>query len=222
MPHFGKHFFAMRVVSLLAMLSFLFASLLPLTLSADELKAPQQVIQGISDQLQQVMIHDRDRIDNEPGYVFQVADKILLPHVDFSRVSSLVLGKHWRRAKPEQKSAFSAEFKQLLVRTYSTAFREFKTWEIKHIPLRIKEGAKSIAVRTQVLRTEAPPIEVIYRMHNSSGKWKVYDVKIEGISLVTNYRSSFSKEIRRGGMDGLIARIAKLNKQRIQKVAASG
>jgi len=222
MPLFFNKFLPQCLVSRAIALFVLLAGLAPLPLMAEELAEPQQMIQEISDQLQEVLIRERDQIDNEPGYVFEVADKILTPYVDFSRVSSLVLGKYWRRAKPEQKSAFKKQFKQLLVRTYSTAFREFKTWKIKHFPLRMKEGAKSVTVRTQVLRPEALPVEVVYRMHRKGGRWMVYDVKIEGISLVTNYRSSFAKEIRRGGMDGLITRIAQLNKQRIGKTAEAG
>ena len=206
-----------QVTALFTFLLMVSAPVAMASADAESLSEPQQVIQDISDNLQQVLMRDSERVANEPGYIFQVADEILIPRVDFDKVSSLVLGKHWRRASTEQKHAFAEAFQRLLVRTYSTAFREFKTWEIKHLPLRMKEGAKSIAVRTQVLRPEALPVEVLYRMYRKGGNWMVYDVKIEGISLVTNYRSSFSKEIRKGGMDRLIQRITDLNSRRIAK-----
>jgi phospholipid transport system substrate-binding protein len=189
---------------------------------AEELAEPQQVIEGISKQLADVMQNNRDRLLNDPAYVYQLADEVLVPHVDFSRISSLVLGKFWRRADQSQKSAFSEEFKRLLVRTYSTAFKEFKAWEIRYLPLNLEPGAKDIQVRTQVLRSDSQPVDVVYRMHLKNGRWMAYDVKIEGISLITNYRSSFSKEVRRSGMDGLIRRIAELNDSRTKKATGSG
>ncbi|MET0102991.1 MAG: ABC transporter substrate-binding protein [Sedimenticola sp.] len=194
----------------------------PLTAVSDELEPPQQVIQGISDQLYEVLKRDRDRVMNEPGYVNRLANDILIPHVDFTRVSKLVLGKHWRRATPEQQKSFSYQFQRLLVRTYATAFREFDEWEVKHMPIKAKAGAKSLSVRTMVHRPGAQAVEVVYRMRNGDDGWKAYDVKIEGISLVTNYRSSFAKEMRKGGMDRLITRIAELNDSRVKKVASVG
>ena len=190
------------------------AAVVPMTAVSDELTEPQQVIQGISDELYVVLNRDRDRVMNEPGYVYHLANDILVPRVDFSRVSSLVLGKHWRRASTEQKENFSHQFQRLLVRTYATAFREFDDWKIEHLPLRAKEGSKSVAVRTRVHRPGADAVDVVYRMYRSDEGWKAFDVKIEGISLVTNYRSSFAKEMRKGGMDGLIQRIGELNDSR--------
>ncbi|MEW8015427.1 MAG: ABC transporter substrate-binding protein [Candidatus Sedimenticola endophacoides] len=101
------------------------------------------------------------------------------------------------------------------MRTYSTAFREFSDWEVRHLPLQVPEVAENVTVRTQVVFPEAAPVEVLYRMYRQGERWMVYDVKIEGISLVTNYRSSFSMEIRKGGMDRLIQRIGDLNRSRI-------
>jgi phospholipid transport system substrate-binding protein len=104
------------------------------------------------------------------------------------------------------------------VRTYSTAFKEFQGWEISYTPLRMNEGDSDVAVHTLINRTGGPPVAVVYRMHIQDGDWKAYDVKIEGISLVTNYRTSFSKEVRRSGMRGLIERITELNDSRIKRV----
>lgn len=195
---------------------------LPLTATAAELAGPQQVIQRISDQLQQILSDNRGRMQEDPAFVYQLANDVLLPHVDFRRVSSLVLGKYWRRATAEQKQAFSREFQRLLVRTYSTAFKEFQGWEISYAPLRMNDGDSDVAVHTQVKRAGAAPVEVVYRMHNRDGDWKAYDVKIEGISLVTNYRTSFAREVRRRGMQGLIQRITELNDSRVRQVADKG
>lgn len=195
---------------------------LPVTVSAQELAGPQQVIQRISDQLQQILMNNQQQLQDDPAFVYQLANEVLVPHVDFGHVSSLVLGKHWRRATDEQKQAFSQQFQRLLVRTYSTAFKEFQGWEISYTPLRMNEGDRDVAVHTQVKRTGAAPVAVVYRMHIQDGDWKAYDVKIEGISLVTNYRSSFAKEVRRSGMRGLIERITELNDSRVKRVAENG
>lgn len=187
---------------------------LPLSAAAKELAGPQQVIQRISDQLQVILVENRDRLQQDPGYVYRLANEILLPNVDFNRVSSLVLGKHWRQASDEQKTAFSREFRRLLVRTYSTAFKEFNGWDISYSPLRMSDQDQDVTVHTQIKRSGAPPVDVIYRMHLQDGVWKAYDVQIEGISLVTNYRTSFAREVRRSGMRGLIQRITELNDRR--------
>ncbi len=209
----------MRIVSKIAfthLLALLCAlSLLPGMSAAGDAAAPQQVIEKISSQLKETIDRERERLQTDPGFVYQLAEEILLPHVDFARVSGLVLGKYWRRATPRQKRNFSREFKRLLVRTYATAFHEFGDWEIRYLPVRLSKSGKDATVRTQVLRPEAAePVEVIYRMHLKDGQWMAYDVKIEGISLITNYRSTFSKEVRRLGMDGLIKKIASLNDTR--------
>ncbi|MBZ0307957.1 MAG: ABC transporter substrate-binding protein [Anaerolineae bacterium] len=192
---------------------------LPLTVAATELAGPQRVIQRISDQLQQILMNNQERMLEDPAYVYQLANEVLIPHVDFGHVSSLVLGKYWRRATDEQKQAFSLQFQRLLVRTYSTAFKELQGWEISYTPLRMNEGDSDVSVHTQVKRTGAPPVDVVYRMHIQDGDWKAYDVKIEGISLITNYRSSFAREVRRSGMHGLIQRITELNDNRVKQVA---
>ncbi len=192
---------------------------LPLNASADTLAGPQQVIQQISDQLQQILLNNQDRLQEDPAFVYQLANDVLIPHVDFAHVSSLVLGKYWRRATDEQKQAFSEQFQRLLVRTYSTAFKELHGWEISYSPLRMNDGDTDVAVHTLVKRTGAPPVDVVYRMHIQDGDWKAYDVKIEGISLITNYRSTFAKEVRRSGMRGLIERITELNDSRVNRVA---
>lgn len=181
---------------------------------AEPLVGPQQVIQRISNQLQSVLMQNQEQLKSDPSFVYRLANDVLIPHVDFGHVSSLVLGKYWRRATDKQKQQFSYQFQRLLVRTYSTAFREFQGWEISYTPLRMNEGDEDVAVHTQVNRDGAPPVDVVYQMHIKDGSWKAYDVKIEGISLVTNYRSSFTKEVRRSGMLGLIERITELNDRR--------
>ncbi|PLY12975.1 MAG: hypothetical protein C0631_14900 [Sedimenticola sp.] len=184
---------------------------------AGTLSEPQRVIQSLSDQMQQALRDRHSELQREPESIFRLVEQILVPRVDFSRLSNLALGKHWREATDEQRQAFAQAFQSMLVRTYATAFHEFKMWEMRFLPLRSAvEDQQDIEVRTQVVRPGAQPVDVIYRMHNTGLGWMAYDVSIEGISLATNYRSSFSKMIRQHGMDGLIRRISELNQQRLK------
>jgi len=182
--------------------------------SAETLPAPEQAVQDVAESLKALLKENRARIKIDTAYVYQLADEVLAPHIDFHRLSGLALGKHWRRASSDQKKEFMQQFQRLLVRTYSTAFREFGDWSLRFIPRHNTTGTKNIIVRSEITRPGAPPISVNYRMHKKENDWLVYDVIIEGISLVTNYRSTFSKEVRRNGMKGLIKRITKLNNRR--------
>lgn len=182
-------------------------------LADEKLAPPQQVIQQVSDQLREVLANDRDRLKNDPDYVYQLANEILLPHIDFQRTASLVLGKHWLRATKEQQQEFSAQFQKLLVRTYSSAVYQFQDWTIRYLPLRYSKDGQHVEVRTEILQPNTKPVAVDYRLHQQNGHWMAYDVKIEGVSLVTNYRSSFQNHIRRGGIDYLIQQLHELNQR---------
>ncbi|MEN8261743.1 MAG: ABC transporter substrate-binding protein, partial [Pseudomonadota bacterium] len=132
--------------------------------------------------------------------------------VDFNRVSALVLGKNWKKASGDQKARFKKEFKALLIRTYAAAFTEYASWKIRYIPLRMRPDDKKVVVKTEILQPGARPVAVNYRMINKKGDWKVYDIIIEGISLVTNYRTTFKNEVAKSGsLDSVIERLADRN-----------
>lgn len=187
---------------------------LPQPALAQKLTAPQEVIQRVSDRLQTVLKQNKNSIKSNPGRVYGLVDQILSPHINFHRVSYLALGKNWKAASSGQRSRFSAQFKRLLIRTYATAFIEFNDWGIKHVPMSLNGSEKDVTVRTKVSRSGASSVAVEYRMYGGKGGWKIYDVKIDGISLVTNYRNSFNMEIQRGGMEGLIKRLTAMNSTR--------
>lgn len=189
--------------------------------AGEGLSEPQAVIQDISDQLKTILQQDRERLRDDPEYAYRLANKVLAPHIDFGRVSALVLGKHWRQANSAQRAQFAEQFKRLLVRTYTAAFSEFNDWEIQHFPMQGRSDEKVVQVRTKVLRSGAQPVEVLYRMHHDDQGWKVFNVKIEGVSLVTNYRNHFNQEIRRGGMDGLIQTLKNKNEMRVKTAGLS-
>ena len=172
---------------------------------------PQLQIQEASNRLRTVLQQDGELLMQDPGYVYRVADELLLPNIDMERMSSLVLGRHWREASSHQKQAFSAEFTRLLVRSYSAVIQESGKWEVRFPPSRLQPDSKRTVVQSEVIRPGAQPVKIDYYMYLNEDQWLAYDVKIEGISLVTNYRSSFAKVIRQKGIDGLVAALQAKN-----------
>ncbi len=192
--------FIALLLSMLAAPAFAEEGLLP----------PQKVIQQTSDQLQVTLQKPEYKSDFKKAT--DLVDQIIEPHIDFERVSILILGKLWRTATPDQKEKFKKEFRMLLVRTYTTAFTEYADWKIRYLPLDMNPADKKAMVRTEILQSGAQPVGVNYRMIQEGGQWKVYDVLIEGVSLLQNYRSSFTEEVARtGSLDQLITHLAERN-----------
>ena len=150
------------------------------------------------------------KADNE--HLYDLVTKIVLPHFDFRKMSAWVLGKNWRKASDEQKQKFTDQFSRLLVRTYSKALYDNIDQQIDFLPMRGKPGDDDVTVRTEVPQPGGFPIPIDYKMHLKNGEWKVYDVVIDAISLVANYRSSFNQEIKKSGIDSLIASLAERNR----------
>lgn len=203
-------------------LSLLLSLLSAWAVAEEGLLPPQQVIQRTSDQMQVTL--QKPEYKNNFKKATSFVDQILESHVDFERVSILILGKHWKAATPAQKERFKKEFRMLLVRTYTTAFTEYANWQIRYLPLDMAPSDKKALVRTEILQSGAQPVAVNYRMLFESGDWKVYDVLIEGISLLQNYRTSFTEEVSRtGSLDQLIVRLAERNASAMKEpVAGSG
>jgi phospholipid transport system substrate-binding protein len=179
--------------------------------AAEPLAAPQIGIQDASEKLRQKIQQDKSFIHNF-SQVNAFVHQNIYPHVDFNRMSALVLGKNWKQASSEDRVRFTKEFQTLLVRTYSRAFVEFKDWSVRYLPLNMEPDVTKVIVNTEVLQPGIRPINVSYRMVLVDGEWKAYDIMIEGVSLVTNYRSSFNNEIARSGsLESVIADLAKRN-----------
>lgn len=187
----------------------------------ETLTAPQLVIQHTSDELQKSL--QLPEYKKDFAKATRLVDGILEAHVDFDRVSILILGKYWKTATPEQQVRFKKEFRSLLVRTYTTAFTEYANWKIRYLPLKLEEGENKAVVRTEILQAGAQPVEVNYRMVNLNNDWKVYDVLIEGISLVQNYRTSFTNEVSRtGSLDQLITELTQRNNSAMKESVTKG
>jgi phospholipid transport system substrate-binding protein len=181
---------------------------------AEQLSEPQKVVQQVSDGLRRVLREDRRLLETDPAYVHRLVDRLFLPNVDYRRVCALVLGPYWKEATPAQRDAFGDAFKALLINTYANAVNELSEWEIRYLPQRLRTGDSDTVVRTQVLYPGGKPIDVDYRMRKKGNRWLAYDVKVAGVSLLVNYRSTFVRMARRKGIDGLIEELAKRNAMR--------
>jgi len=173
------------------------------------------LIQITAKQMLSRIKQDRSQIDTNPRHVYELVDEILLPHIDFKRMSRWVLGKYWRRASVSERDMFVAEFRNLIIRTYSTALLEYSGQEINFLPVRNNSDPNLASVRTEIRPANGPMIPIGYDLYrNDSGEWKVYDVSIDGISLIANYRSSFGSQIRRsGGLTRVINQMKAKNQQ---------
>ncbi len=175
------------------------------------IQEPQVLVKETTDKITSVLRAEQDKIKADPNRLLDIVDTIVAPHFDFERMSSWVLGKYWRKAKPEEKARFSQEFRTLLVRTYAKALNDNYDKQIDMLPSRKRKDGKQVTVRTEIQQSGGFPIPISYKMHIKDGVWKVFDVSVDGISLVANYRSSFAKEIRKDGLEKLIARLADRN-----------
>jgi phospholipid transport system substrate-binding protein len=178
--------------------------------NAESLAPPQLGIQEASEKLR-LRMKDKSFIQNFDK-VNEFVQTAINPHVDFNRISALVLGQNWKQASADERARFTKEFQILLIRTYSRAFVEFKDWSIRFMPLSMEPGATKVVVNTEVLQPGLQPISVSYRMILTEGHWRAYDIMIEGVSLVTNYRSTFDNEIAKSGsLQSVISDLAKRN-----------
>jgi len=176
-----------------------------------EISADDLVKQTAEDVLSTIK-NDKDIQAGNQQKIFALAEEKILPNFDFDRVCRMVLGKNWKAASPEQQATFQKEFRSLLLRTYATALGKYKNQVIEYKPMRAEPGAKNVSVKTQILQPGGQPITVDYSLVKADSGWKVYDIVIESVSLVTNYRSQFSNEIRTNGLDSLNKKLAEKNK----------
>ncbi|HQT00396.1 MAG: hypothetical protein B7Y26_07230 [Hydrogenophilales bacterium 16-64-46] len=155
-----------------------------------------------------VLKQDKDIQSGNLNKVYQLVEARILPNFDFNRMTQLAVGKHWPRATAQQKQALVTEFRNLLVRTYATSLTAFSNQTIDFKPLVMKPDDDDVTVRSEIRQPGGQPLPIDYSMYKTAFGWKVYDVSIDGVSLVTNYRASFASAVRQGGIDGLIKTLA--------------
>ena len=179
--------------------------------SAQDL-APEAQVKKITDEVIGIIKQDQDIRAGNQKKINELVEAKVVPHFNFSHMTALAVGRNWPKASAEQQKALTNEFRTLLVRTYSSALSTYKNQEIEVKPLRAAAGETAVTVRTQVKQSGTEPISIDYSMEKTPGGWKVYDVVVGGVSLVTNYRETFNAEIRDGGVDGLIKSLANKNR----------
>ena len=176
-------------------------------------EAPDELVKRTAEDVLTIIKADKDIQAGNQKKLFALTEEKILPNFNFDKISRLVLGKNWTKATPDQKTAFQSEFKSLLLRTYSTALSKYKNQTIEYAPLRMADGATTASVKTSIVQSGGQPIAVNYTLEKQAdATWKVYDIVIEGVSLVTNYRGQFAQEIRQNGLDSLIKKLADKNK----------
>lgn len=173
---------------------------------------PDVLVKNTAEEVMAIVKKDKDIQSGDRNKIFALAEEKILPHFNFDRISSLVLGKNWARASKEQQESFQREFRSLMLRTYATALSKYRNQVIEYKPMHLQPSDTDVTIKTQILQPGGQPVGVDYSLEKTADGWKVYDIVIEGVSLVTNYRSQFSNEIRQSGMDGLIQKLAEKNK----------
>ncbi|MCG3203194.1 MAG: putative phospholipid-binding protein MlaC [Gammaproteobacteria bacterium] len=168
---------------------------------------PQSIVRSTTDDVLQALRAG----GTDKQQVYSLVEQKVLPHFDFRKMSQWVLGKNWRQGSPEEQERFVGEFQKLLVRTYSTALMEYSGETVTYLPTQAGGDGKIAVVRTQVVRNGGPTIPIDYRLYPAGGDWKVFDVAVDGVSLVASYRTSFNEEIGARGFSGLVDELAARN-----------
>jgi len=182
------------------------------SLGAAAQEAPDALVKRTADEILAIVRQDKDLAAGNQQKVVQLAEQKVLPYFDFERMTRLAVGRSWQQATPEQGKALTDAFRTMLVRTYSSSLRQYRDQTIEVKPLKMAPGDTDVTVRTAVIQQGGPQIPVDYAMEKKDNGWKVYDITVDGASLVTTYRGSFNDQIQKGGIDGLIKTLQDRNR----------
>lgn len=205
-----------RLVSFLLILSLLSTSAMASAHPA------QEVVKDTADKVLERLNADKEDLRENPEKIYSLVHELIIPHFDFRSMSKWVLGRNWRGATEEQREQFAEEFQTLLVRTYAKALLEYSDEDIVYAPVNEKPESNLVTVKTDVKQSGSQSIPINYTMHVTDGEWKVVDVSVNGASLVSTYRGSFASEVRRGGIETLLSKLAERNAKSNAATAAVG
>lgn len=200
------------IKQLLAVTTLAFA-----TTAMAQVEAPDVLVKRISKEVLDVAKTDKDIQAGNQKKVIDLVEAKILPHVDFQRMTSLAAGRFWRDATPEQQQKLTAEFRQLLVFTYSGALSQVKNETIEFKPMRAAPEDTEVEVKSQVNVARGEPVQLNYRLAKAPTGWKIYDINVLGAWLVETYKGNFAAEIGKTGIDGLVKKLAERNKQLANK-----
>ena len=175
--------------------------------------SPDAQIRKVTDDVLTIVRQDKDIQSGNTKKAIDLVEAKVTPNFNFQRMTALAMGRDWNKATPEQKIRLSDEFKTLLVRTYSNALTGYREQTIRYKPTKMQSGDTDVVVKTEVVQPGSKPIQLDYALEKQAEGWKVYDVIVAGVSLVTNYRDTFNQEVRANGIDSLIQMLATKNKQ---------
>jgi phospholipid transport system substrate-binding protein len=174
---------------------------------------PDKLVHDTAEDVLQILRTDEALRHGDKQRAYALVREKMLPVVNFRRTAQLTLGKYWRQASEEQREAFAEEFKTLLINTYAAALTQYKDEKVVYKPFSMKPEEKRVVVQTEVIRANGTKVPVDYYLERTSNGWRVYDVIVDGISLVINYRSAFSDIVEKKGVDGLIADLRNKNQR---------
>lgn len=197
--------------SRLAFLALWLAAAIPAAAIAADL-APDELVRKVTAEVMDAVGRDRASRPADRTAAIAIAEEKILPHVDFAEATRLAMGRSWRLATPAQQAALVSEFRTLLVRTYATALEGLRDQRVEQDPLRMSPADVEVRVRDRFIKSGTPAVTIDYQMRKTADGWKVYDIVVDGMSLVLNYRDSFEHEVRRTGVDGLIATLQAKNR----------
>lgn len=181
-------------------------------LAQAQMPAPDALAKSVTEDVLAVIRADKDIQAGNQKKVLELVEAKILPHFNFTTMAQLAMGRNWKQANPEQQKRVTAEFRTLLVRTYTQAFVQYRNQTVDYKPLRMAANDSDVVVQSLIKQPSGPPVAVDYNMEKTDAGWKVYNMKIEGISLVENYRNTFNTEIQKNGVDGLIKSLADKNR----------
>ena len=176
-------------------------------------ESPDAMIKKVTDDVLSIVRQDKDIQSGNTRKAIELVEAKVLPNFNFPHMTALAMGRDWNKASPEQKKALTEEFKTLLVRTYSNALTGYKDQTVRYKPTKMQSGDTEVMVRTEIVQSGNKPIALDYSLEKQGDAWKVIDVVVAGVSLVTNYRDTFAQEVRANGIDGLLNMLSTKNKQ---------
>lgn len=185
--------------------------LLPMGGRADE-TAPDVLVKQVTNEVLDIVRMDKEIQSGSTKWAIELVEQQVLPHFNFTRMTALAVGRDWRKASPAQQQALIDEFRTLLMRTYSNALIAYRNQTVAYKPFRMQPGETDVTVRTQINQPSGKSITLDYSLEKQAQGWKVYDVIVGGVSLVTNYRESFSTEVRNGSIDSLVQSLQAKNR----------
>ena len=186
-------------------------SLVGFTAIAQQSSEPEALVKKITDDVMAAIKSDKELAAGDRQKAVKLAEEKILPYVDFEEATRLAVGRGWKEASPEQRKKLVAEFRSMLVRTYSNAIGTYEGQTMKVLPSRVKPSDDEATVRNQFLRPGGKPVLIDYSMRKTDQGWKIYDIVVEGVSLVLTYRSEFDAVVKQEGVDGLIKRLGAKN-----------